>query len=130
MILTCGHSTRSFEELCALLLGHGVTLLVDVRASPKSRFYPHFNRAHLEKHLPMPYLWRGDRLGGKNAELIPPELFAAGIDELIALSRTETVCIMCSEREPGPTKWRPGGCHRWASIAPALEAKGAAVRHL
>ncbi len=130
MIFTCGHSTRSFEELVALLIMHGITLLVDVRAMPRSRYYPWFNRSYLEKNLPMAYRWMGDSLGGKNAELIPREQFEAGISELIALSKTATVCIMCSEREPGPTKWRKTGCHRWSSLTPAVERQGIDVAHI
>jgi hypothetical protein len=130
VLYTCGHSTRPFADLVALLQGHGVTLLVDVRAVPRSRFYPQYNRGFLEKNLPMRYRWMGDALGGKNADQVPPAVFAAAIDELAALTGTETVCIMCSEREPTPTKWRPSGCHRWYSITPAVERKGVAVTHL
>lgn len=126
---TCGHSTRPFEELVALLRRHGITLLVDVRAIPRSRFYPHFNRSYLEEHLPVKYLWR-EELGGKNAKTVPQAAFDAGIDELMALAEKETVCIMCSERSPTPTKSRPEGCHRWNRIAPALIAKGATVVHI
>ncbi len=130
MIFTCGHSTRSFKELTDLLQSHGVTLLVDVRAIPKSRFYPWFNRTYLEKNLPVKYLWRGDCLGGKNADLIPPQIFEAGIRELVALSATATVCIMCSERVPGPTRARKSGCHRWFSLTPALQKHGVEVVHI
>lgn len=128
-VYTCGHSTRSFDELVTLLRANGITLLVDVRAIPRSRFYPHFNKSYLERHLPIPYLWR-EALGGKNAATVPKPVFDAAIDELLALAATEKVCIMCSERSPTPTKWRPEGCHRWNAIAPALIARGASVAHL
>lgn len=130
MIWTIGHSTRPFDELVAILQQTGITLLVDVRAKPQSRFHPHFNRKYMIEHLPMKYLWMGDTLGGKNMHLVPPENFARGIDELIALSKDDRVCIMCSEGQPTPTKWRPEGCHRWNTIAPALKAKEIEVSHL
>jgi uncharacterized protein (DUF488 family) len=129
-IFTCGHGSRPFEELVQLLTAHGITLLVDVRARPQSRFHPQFNRRHLQENLPMKYLWLGDKLGGKNEDLIPPEVFEEGIDELLALARNETVSIMCSERSPTPTKWRPEGCHRWRTITPVLEKRGVEVVHL
>ena len=129
-IWTVGHSTRPFEELVAILRGAGITLLVDVRARPQSRFYPHFNRRYLEEHLPMRYVFLGDRLGGKNAHEIPPEVYAAGIDTLVALAEKDRVCIMCSEASPTPTKSRPEGCHRWHTITPMLEPKGVKVVHL
>ena len=130
MLYTVGHGARPFAELAALLEGAGITLLVDVRAVPRSRFHPQYNRGHLEKNLPMRYRWMGDALGGKNADLIPKQVFDAAIGELLALSERETLCIMCSEREPGPTKYRPEGCHRWHSLTPALRARGAEVTHL
>lgn len=129
-IFTCGHSTRSFDELVHLLHASGITLLVDVRTVPKSRYHPWFNRTHFEKSLPMKYLWRGDMLGGKNAHLIPPEAFQGAIDELAAFSASERICILCSERDPGPSRWKKTGCHRWHTIAPALHAKGMEVIHL
>lgn len=128
-VYTCGHSTRSFSELVELLRRNGVTLLVDVRAIPRSRFYPHFNKSYLEERLPVRYLWR-EELDGKNAKTVPQEAFDAGIDELISLSEKDVVCIMCSERSPTPTTSRPEGCHRWNRIAPALIAKGAKVVHV
>lgn len=129
-LYTIGHGTRPLEELVRILQGRAVTLLVDVRAVPRSRFHPQYNQSFLEKHLPMRYAWMGDRLGGKNVHLIPKEVYASGIDDLIELSQHETVCIMCSESSPTPTKWRPEGCHRWTTITPLLEAKGLEVLHL
>ena len=113
-----------------MLADAGVTVLVDVRAVPRSRLYPHFNERFLRETLPVRYLWPGQLLAGKNPARIPPEAFAAGIEELLELARTETVCIMCSERSPTPTRSRPGGCHRWTTIAPALRERGAEVIHL
>jgi uncharacterized protein (DUF488 family) len=52
MIFTVGHSTRSADELLALLEAHGVTGLADVRTVPKSRRHPHFARESLERTLP------------------------------------------------------------------------------
>ena len=130
MIYTCGHGTRSFEDLVRLLTDNGITLLIDVRASPRSRFNPWFNRKFLEMNLPVKYAFMGDRLGGKNAKDIPPQDFAAAIDEVIASSKEETVCVMCSERLPTPTKWRPEGCHRLSSLTPEFERKGETVEHL
>ena len=51
VIFTVGHSTRSFEELVAILRAHGVKRLVDVRRIPRSRHNPQFNRETLSKAL-------------------------------------------------------------------------------
>ena len=130
VIFTCGHSTRAFDELTQLLYGQGITLVVDVRSVPKSRYQPWFNQAYLERHLPMRYLWRGDVLGDKALAAVAPDAFGAAIEEVAAFVETECVCILCSERDPGPSRWRKTGCHRWHSIAPALQAKGIEVLHL
>ena len=51
VIFTVGHSTRSFEELVAILRAHGVKRLVDVRRIPRSEHNPQFNRESLSKAL-------------------------------------------------------------------------------
>jgi uncharacterized protein (DUF488 family) len=51
-IYTIGHSTRTLDELVALLREHGVTLLADIRRFPGSRRHPHFSRDSLEQSLP------------------------------------------------------------------------------
>jgi uncharacterized protein (DUF488 family) len=49
---TIGHSTRTPEELLALLGDAGVRLIADVRAFPGSRRHPQFNRSALARWLP------------------------------------------------------------------------------
>ena len=70
-IYTIGHSTRTFDELVAALRAHGIHTLVDIRAFPRSRRLPHFNREMLEVTLPeagMRYLWE-PRMGGHRKKL-------------------------------------------------------------
>ena len=50
-VLTIGHSTRTIEDFIAMLAGHGVTLLVDVRSVPRSRHNPQFNAESLPASL-------------------------------------------------------------------------------
>ena len=50
-VYTIGHSTRSAEELLALLGEAEVKLLADVRAFPSSRRHPQFNREALAAWL-------------------------------------------------------------------------------
>ncbi len=49
--------------------------------------------------------------------------FRAGVDRVIAASRLNRVCMMCSEREPLD-------CHRCLLIAPALAQRGLNVGHI
>ena len=44
LFFTIGHSTRQIEELVALLDASQVGLVVDVRAIPRSRTNPQYNR--------------------------------------------------------------------------------------
>src|SRR5581483_11197259 len=52
VVYTIGHSTRSLDELLALLHAHGITQLADVRTVPGSRRHPHFGGDALSRSLP------------------------------------------------------------------------------
>jgi uncharacterized protein (DUF488 family) len=142
-LYTVGHSTRSLDELVALLRSFDVAVLVDIRTVPRSRHNPQFNRdalgpalaelgiryAHLPKlgglRKPLPDSindgWRNESFRGY-ADYMLGESFAAGLDELRALADDGTVALMCAEAVP----WR---CHR-SLVADALTARGAHVEHV
>jgi uncharacterized protein (DUF488 family) len=142
-VLTIGHSTRTLDAFVEILQAHGIQRLVDVRAIPRSRRNPHFNRETLPgplravgigyEHMPaLGGLRRPDRdspnIGWQNASfrgfadymLTPP--FEAALSVLIQRAREEPVAIMCAEAVP----WR---CHR-SLIADALTVCGAQVEHI
>ena len=50
-IYTIGHSTRTLDELVALLRAVGVSVLADIRTIPRSRHNPQFNGDSLRKLL-------------------------------------------------------------------------------
>jgi len=140
---TVGHSTRSLEELTALLIEHEVTLLADVRTIPGSRRMPHFSRAALASALPkrgveyvhLPELgglrrprpdspntgWRNPSFRGYADYMMEPG-FREGLERLIELGRDGHLAIMCAEAVP----WR---CHR-SLIADALLVRGVEVCHI
>ncbi len=142
-VYTAGHSTRSIEELLALLAGHGVTTLVDVRRYPASRRHPQFSRDALAASLAgagIQYVhepdlggrrsarpgsphtaWRVEAFRGYADYMETPE-FQAALERLIRRSQGETVAILCAEAVP----WR---CHR-RLISDALVARGIAVLHI
>jgi uncharacterized protein (DUF488 family) len=139
-VLTLGHSTRPIDDFMALLQGHGVTQLVDVRTVPRSRHNPQFNREALQAALtsadigyahapglggfrrPSPESanagWRNLSFRGYADYMQTPD-FAAELTGLLELARTERVALMCAEAVP----WR---CHR-SLIADALTAHGVAA---
>jgi uncharacterized protein (DUF488 family) len=142
-VYTIGHSTRSEEELLALLAGAGVELVADVRAFPSSRRHPQFNRGALTR-------WLGDAgiayrhmpgLGGRRepvpgspnggwqerafqgyADHMGTGEFQAALAELEAVAARCPTAIMCAEA----VWWR---CHR-RLIADALVVRGWRVEHL
>ncbi|HET7307169.1 MAG TPA: DUF488 domain-containing protein [Gammaproteobacteria bacterium] len=142
-VLTIGHSTRSFDELVALLKAHKVAHLVDVRTVPRSRRNPQFNRETLGDSLKgediaythqeslgglrntrrdSPNMgWRNASFRGY-ADYMQTDEFAAAMDELVALAERERTAIMCAEAVP----WR---CHR-SMIADALVVRGFSVEHI
>ena len=144
VIWTIGHGSRPLEEFLALLEGAGIACLVDVRAYPASRRYPHFARVPLEKSLAQAgvrYVWEGKALGGRRAPvadsphvaLTDPQFrayadhmmtaaFRQGLSRLETSGREARTAIMCAERLPSE-------CHR-SLISDALVARGVAVSHI
>lgn len=137
-IFTIGHSTRPIDDFMALLEGHGVTRLVDVRTVPKSRHNPQFEGPALAAAL----VARGiayehaARLGGfrrarpdtrnagwRNAsfrgyaDYMQTGEFVEALDAVLHEAESERVALMCAEAVP----WR---CHR-SLIADALTVRGA-----
>lgn len=143
-LFTIGHSSRSSETLIEMLTAHGVTLLVDVRAFPRSRRHPQFNRNALEAALAaagIDYRWSGTALGGFRkpradsphtaltdaafrgfADHMSSPAFERAAGELLALAERERIALMCAEVNHRH-------CHR-QFIADWLARRGLAVRHV
>lgn len=69
-LYTIGHSTRELSELISAIQAHGIQCLYDIRAFPRSRRWPHFNRENLEKILGQTkviYRWEPD-MGGRRSQ--------------------------------------------------------------
>jgi uncharacterized protein (DUF488 family) len=141
---TIGHSTRSLDELIAVLQAHSIQTLVDIRSFPMSRRLPHFNREALEKTLHeagIRYVWLNE-LGGRRKKIREdsPNLalrnnsfrnyadymltaeFQRGISELIKLAEQSKTAYMCAER----VYFR---CHRML-VSDWLVAHGHEVFHI
>jgi len=137
LVMTIGHSTRTLAEFIRLLQAHGVSRVVDVRAMPRSRHNPQFNKeslpGELKKvgleyiHLPGLGGLRHTKTGSLNvgwrnscfrsyADYMQTPEFERSLDELVLLAKKERVALMCAEAVP----WR---CHR-SLIADALLVRG------
>ena len=135
-LYTIGHSNGGIEPFVSALHEHAVTLLIDVRSKPRSRF-AQFNGRPLQAHLRdagIDYAYMGDQLGGMPRDpswatrwkqggvdptvidhLRSTEHWRDGIAALASIvSKNDATCIMCSEREPA-------NCHR-AAVAEDVAA--------
>jgi uncharacterized protein (DUF488 family) len=143
-IFTIGHSTHEVGRFLALLRGHSIRCLADVRRYPGSRRQPQFNAAALESSLGsagVTYAELGAELGGRRrprpgssndgwrvegfrayADHMDGPEFIAGLARLEALAAEAATALMCAEGD-----WRR--CHR-RLIADALVARGWGVRHI
>jgi uncharacterized protein (DUF488 family) len=142
-VWTVGHSTRSADELIALLRAHTIERLVDVRTIPRSRRHPHFNREAVAgcleaagiayTHMPglgglrhprpdsLNTAWADAAFRGYADYMQTPE-FAEQLQTLIERAARERSAVMCAEAEPAR-------CHR-SLLSDALAARGVAVRHI
>jgi uncharacterized protein (DUF488 family) len=142
-VWTIGHSTRSLEELVALLEAHGIQAVADVRRYPGSRRWPHFAPEPLAAALAargIEYVWLPD-LGGRRrprpdsrntawrsdafrgyADYMETEAFAEALDRLANVACALRTAVMCAEA----VWWR---CHR-GLIADALRWLGFDVVHI
>lgn len=143
---TIGHSTRTLEELAALLSEAAVQTIVDVRSIPRSRHNPQFNietlpqslqefdigyqhfpelggRRHRARNAPPSpnTYWQNDSFRNYADYAMTAE-FARGMEKLRALAGRSSCAIMCSEA----VWWR---CHR-RIISDYLLAEGFDVFHI
>ena len=143
VFFTIGHSTRSIDEFVQMLRCARVEAVVDVRAVPRSRTNPQFNKANLADSLEAagigyvhrPQLggrrrarkdstniaWRNESFRGY-ADYMETESFREAIEDLLELAREDRTAVMCAEA----VWWR---CHR-ALISDYLKARGVMVTHI
>uniref|UniRef100_A0A832MIP3 DUF488 domain-containing protein n=1 Tax=Eiseniibacteriota bacterium TaxID=2212470 RepID=A0A832MIP3_UNCEI len=142
-VFTVGHSTLTMGEFLALLAAHGVRGVADVRAVPRSRRHPQFEREALAAalaaagvayaHLPGLGGRRTPRPASPHTALTDPALrgyadhmatatFAAEVERLLALAAQRPTAALCAEADAAR-------CHR-SLLADALLARGARVTHL
>ncbi|MBV9342226.1 MAG: DUF488 domain-containing protein [Acidobacteria bacterium] len=143
-IYTIGHSTRRFEEFTATLRAHSIQAVIDIRAFPGSRRFPHFSRQSLEGALAaegFQYRWL-EGLGGRRRKtlevspnsalrsasfrnyadhMLTPE-FNQAAGHLIEIAAEWRAAMMCAER----LYFR---CHRML-VSDWLVAHGHEVLHI
>jgi uncharacterized protein (DUF488 family) len=140
VVLTIGHSNRTWKDFLDLLRAHRVKRVIDVRTIPRSRHNPQFNReilstklrsarigyVHLRKLGGLRHARRDSpNMGWRNAsfrgfaDYMQTSGFEVGLHRLMKLAGQKRSAIMCAEAVP----WR---CHR-SLIADALTVRGIQV---
>lgn len=139
-IHTIGYGNRDWQSFLNLLQKYGITLLVDIRTLPFSRFNPAFRQASLEKSLKesgIRYAFLGAELGGRPKDetlynndkpdydrMEASPAYKEGIAALLGLAEQGgNVCIMCSEL-------KPENCHRKNLVGRTLVGRNVSVKHI
>lgn len=137
MLFTIGHSNLDLARFIANLVAHNIAAVLDVRSSPFSRRFPHFNRTHLEASLresQIAYRFLGDELGARRTESEAYEgakaayelirklpAFRRGLSEIVREASARRVALLCAEQDPIT-------CHRMILLGPALP--GLTMQHI
>jgi uncharacterized protein (DUF488 family) len=138
-VFTIGHSTHSYEHFLSLLRASEITAVADVRTTPFSRHFPHFNESTLRSDLKLDgisYVFLGKELGGRPSgrsfycdgvadyeKMAQAETFANGIKRVIEGARKFRIALMCSESDPLD-------CHRCLLVGRALCGEGIKLVHI
>ncbi|MCF2151036.1 DUF488 domain-containing protein [Desmonostoc muscorum LEGE 12446] len=138
-IFTIGHSNHSIETFIALLKQHGITAVADVRSSPYSHRFPHFNQASLKTALNtanIAYVFLGNNLGARPNDrscyvegvarydlIAVTEAFATGLNRLVKGTEEHQITLMCAEQDPIV-------CHRSILVCPHLQKAGLEIKHI
>jgi uncharacterized protein (DUF488 family) len=139
-IFTIGYSSRTMNELIAILQQHAIRFLIDVRSHPYSRFRPEFLRNQVEdrlKQCSIQYVFLGDKLGGRPEDKScytngkvdyekcrEKRFYHKGIARLrTAWQKDLPVVLMCSEAKPEE-------CHRSKLIGATLVEDRIDVLHI
>jgi len=120
-VFTIGHSNKTIEEFVEKIRDNGITLLLDVRSTPYSKYNPQFNRGNLEgatQAAGIRYQWVGAKLGG-----LGPGMDVATIDKIVEMCERKKIALVCGEADPEK-------CHRNTMIRPMLEERNVAVVHI
>ena len=138
-VYTIGHSNHPWNKFLSLLKLHKIQTLADVRSRPTSRFH-HFRQANLQQLLSdcsIQYQYFGNELGGHPEDdrfydsrrrviyerIAATRKFHRGIDQIIELSSTTLLVLLCAEGDPIK-------CHRHPLLARYLSEREIRVLHI
>lgn len=137
---TIGHSNHPLETFLALLAGHQIQVVADVRSSPYSRYASQFNREALVvalRQAAIDYVFLGDLLGGRAederfyddqghmlyGQMAQSPGFRQGIGRLLDGTAKFRVAILCGEEDPTD-------CHRRLLVGRVMREHGVRLMHI
>lgn len=138
-LFTIGYSGLDMPGFVALLRAHAVDVVCDVRSTPYSTYKPDFTRGPFRGHLNrarIRYVFLGDRLGARPRDrsvyvagqatydrIAATADFHTGLDRVRKGTRTLTLALVCSERDPID-------CHRAVLVCRHLDDLRGDIVHL
>lgn len=138
-LYTVGHSNQSIEGFVALLQGHSVEVVADVRSRPYSARFPHFSNDRLQASLKaagIRYVFLGRELGARRDEaecyvngrasyerISKLPAFADGINRLLIGVEKYCLTLMCAEHDPLT-------CHRTILVCHELRKYRLLIKHI
>jgi uncharacterized protein (DUF488 family) len=139
-IFSIGYGNRKIEDFLNLIVRFHISLVVDVRSKPYSRFQPVYNKNKLSlllESVGSSYLFKGEDLGGKpkngilytngklNYNLVcATKSYNEALSNLIQLAANgEKICLLCCELNPN-------NCHRKTLLAESLMKQDIIVNHI
>lgn len=139
-VYTIGYSGFKIDDFVKILKINGISLVVDVRSKPYSRYYTDYNKENLVAKLAKSNIYyrnycdefgarQGDRLYYPNGYLdfeifSKSKAFLSGIEKLKkAMEKNYKFVLLCSEKDPI-------NCHRTILVARAFHMDGYKIIHL
>jgi len=139
-LFSIGHSNVEIDAFIDLLQQFEITVLVDTRSQPYSRYNQHFSRENLKRAIEdsgIAYIYLGKELGGrpedpafyfKNGKVdydlvAQSPHYLGGIEQLLALASERRAAFMCAEADYK-------NCHRYRLITRTLVRRGIEVLHI
>jgi len=125
-LYTIGHSNLSAEDFLRYLRQHSITVLVDVRSAPYSRYVPHFHKNRLQPFLEangLDYRYAGEFLGGQPKD----ETVYQNQEVPDETTKRPKFLKLVQYLDVMRRDWYQKGIHRLLDIVRETGAKGGAV---
>lgn len=139
-VYTIGYSGFKIDDFIKTLKGNNISLVIDVRSTPYSRYYTDYNKENLSIMLEKSHIYyrnyvsefgarQGERKYYPNGYLdfemfSKSESFLSGVEKLKkSMEKNYTFALLCSEKDPIK-------CHRTILVSRAFHIAGYKIIHL